>query len=76
MPWVKCPHCGEISYTDEVFDAPPREVIDKLSPVAFAIPSNAALLPVSFKKGQPMPLRVLADLVGYSSHAHVRMTAS
>ena len=73
MPWFHCPNCGDWHYTEQVLDAPPPEVIEKLSPVAFAILANANRLPVSFRRGaQPVALRVLADLVGYQSHSHVR----
>ena len=73
MPWVRCHHCHEWSYTDDVRETPPPEVIARLSPAALTIVNNTQRLPADFRRGlHPIPLRMIADLVGYSSHSSVR----
>jgi len=74
MPWFRCPCCQKWVYSTEVADEPPPESginLSELSPVAYAIVT--APLPAPFRQGeQPLVLRTLAGLIGYSSHEHVR----
>ena len=73
--WVKCPHCGECHEVTEVRQSPPLEVIiraNQLSPVAAAILQNRDQLPPQFLRGEPVSLRVLGDLLGYS-YVHIRV---
>ena len=72
--WTKCPHCGEWHEVTELRDSPPLEVIIKsrnLSPVAAAILQNRDHLPPQFLRGEPVSLRILGGMLGYS-HPHVR----